>query len=110
MGKRRNFTADFKFDAVKLVVEQGYSVSEAARNLGVSASALRRWVKDGREETMSIPEIEALAQAQATIKEQVKRLKRLEMEREILKKAAAFFANEPVSDMDLSACNRRPIL
>ncbi len=96
MGKRRNFTTDFKFDAVKLVVEQGCSVSEAARNLGVSASALRRCVKDHREERMSIPEIEDLAQAQATIKEQVKRLKRLEMEREILKKAAAFFANEPV--------------
>ncbi|MEE8056932.1 MAG: transposase [Pseudomonadales bacterium] len=96
MKKRPNYSDEFKTDAVKLVVEQGYSASEAARNLGVSASALRRWVKDHREETMSIPEIEDLAQAQATIKEQVKRLKRLEMEREILKKAAAFFANEPV--------------
>ena len=96
MGKKRSFTSDFKSDAVKLVIEQSYSVSEAARNLGVSASALRRWVKDHREETMVVPEMEDLAQAQATIKEQAKRLKRLEMEREILKKAAAFFANEPV--------------
>lgn len=96
MGKKRSFTSDFKSDAVKLVIEQSYSVSEAARNLGVSASALRRWVKDHREATMVVPEMEDLAQAQATIKEQAKRLKRLEMEREILKKAAAFFANEPV--------------
>lgn len=96
MGKRRSFTTDFKSEAVRLVVEQGYTVTEAARNLGVSASALRCWVKGHSEERLSVPEAADLAQAQATIKEQAKRLKRLEMEREILKKAAAFFANEPV--------------
>ena len=96
MGKRRNFTTEFKSDAVKLVVDQGYTVPEAAKNLGMSESALRRWVKDHRGEVLSVPEVEDLAQAQATIKEQAKRLKRLEMERDILKKAAAFFANESV--------------
>ena len=43
--KRKQFSNQFKIDAVKLVTEQGYKVSEAARNLGIHHSSLRRWKK-----------------------------------------------------------------
>jgi transposase len=77
------------------VIEQGYNVSEAARNLGIHHSSLRRWKKqldaDGNQAFPGKGHM-------TTEKEELYRLrkenKRLRMEREILKKAAAFFANE----------------
>jgi transposase len=47
-NSRRGFTKEFKVDAVKLITEQGYKISEAARNLGIDASVLRRWNLDSR--------------------------------------------------------------
>ena len=92
--KRRNYSKEFKEEAVKLVTEQGYSVAEAGRNLGVNANMLGRWKKEfeGDAEGMISPG------SAATMQAELKRLrtenKRLKMEREILKKAAAFFAKE----------------
>ena len=93
--KRKHYSKQFKIDAVKLVTEQGYKVSEAARNLGIHHSSLRRWKKqletDGNQAFPGKGHM-------TTEKEELYRLrkenKRLRMEREILKKAAAFFANE----------------
>ena len=93
--KRKYYSKQFKIDAVKLVTEQGYKVSEAARNLGIHHSSLRRWKKqletDGNQAFPGKGHM-------TTEKEELYRLrkenKRLRMEREILKKAAAFFANE----------------
>ncbi len=93
--KRKHYSKQFKNDAVKLVTEQGYKVSEAARNLGIHHSSLRRWKKqletDGNQafpgKGHMIPEKEELYRLR-------KENKRLRMEREILKKATAFFANE----------------
>ncbi len=89
--KRRQFTQEFKDSAVRLVTEEGYKVSEAARNLDIGVSVLRRWKA----------EAEAAQQgsgATADLKVELARLKkenhRLKLEREILKKAAAFFAKE----------------
>ena len=97
MKKRPSYTEEFKMDAVNLVIEQGYRVPEAARNLGMSESALRRWVNLHREDKTEGPiEQENIATVQAENKTLKKHVKRLEMEREILKKAAAFFANESV--------------
>lgn len=93
--KRRTFTEQFKSDAVKLITEQGYKASEAARNLGIDVSVLRRW-KQSLEahgnhafpgKGHMTPEKEELLRLR-------KEVKRLEMEKEILKKAAAFFASE----------------
>ena len=92
---RKHYSKQFKIDAVKLVTEQGYNVSEAARNLGIHHSSLRRWKKqldaDGNQAFPGKGHM-------TTEKEELYRLrkenKRLRMEREILKKAAAFFANE----------------
>jgi transposase len=93
--KRKQYSKQFKADAVKLVTEQGYKVSEAARNLGIHHSSLRRWKKqlesDGNQafpgKGHMKPEKEELSRLR-------RENKRLRMEREILKKATAFFANE----------------
>ena len=93
-GKRRGFTKEFKIDAVKLVTEQGYTLSQASRNLGICTSVLRRWrdqMKNDGETAFPgkgfmTPEKEELLRLR-------KEVKRLEMERDILKKATAFFAN-----------------
>jgi len=89
---RRKYTDEFKDEAVKLVTEQGYRITEAARNLDIHDSLLRRWIKDrspeGKEKS---PETGKL---QAELKRVKRENERLRMEREILKKAAAFFAKE----------------
>ncbi len=93
--KRQRYTEKFKLDAVKLVTEKGYSGNEVAKRLGVNSSNINRWVRDFRNPTQTIPQD---AQSPGDMAAELKRLrkenKRLLMEREILKKAAAFFANE----------------
>ena len=88
-GKKPYYTQEFKSEAVKLVIEQGYRISEAAKSLGVSDSAIRKW------KSQLGPKNSKIDSAQQTeIKQLKKEVKRLRMEREILKKAAAFFAKE----------------
>jgi len=91
-SKRRNYTDEFKEESVKLVTEQHYKITEAARNLGVHHSLLRRWTKAGS------PGSESSNDTTVQLKSELKRVKKeneqLRMEREILKKAAAFFAKE----------------
>jgi transposase len=92
---RRTYTAEFKIEAVKLVTEQGYSVAEAARSLGVSENLIRTWKQarlDQGEQAFPgqghlSPQEQELARLRAENK-------RLLAERDILKKAAAFFARE----------------
>jgi transposase len=86
---RRTFTKEFKQDAVKMITEQGHSIAEVAKNLGISYNVLCRWKKELSES--SSVEVDAL---KLELKRLQKENKRLEMEREILKKAAAFFAKE----------------
>jgi len=92
--KRKKYTREFKEEAVKLVAEQGYQVSEAARNLGVHPNMLSRWKREiiGDDESSSC--MGNLNDVQAELQRLRKENKRLKMEREILKKAAAFFAKE----------------
>jgi len=94
--KRKHYSKQFKIDAVKLVTEQGYKVSEAARNLGIHHSSLRGWKKqletDGNQ---SFPGKGYMTSDKEELYRLRKEVKKLQMEREILKKAAAFFANEP---------------
>lgn len=92
--KRHNYTNEFKEEAVKLITEQGYSVAEAGRNLGVNANMLGRWKRDidsGGERDATIGDGVSV---QAELKRLRKENKQLKLEREILKKAAAFFARE----------------
>ena len=89
--KRRRFSDEFKIEAVKLVTEQGLSTAEAARDLGISGAILGRCKKTYEEgllgDTVKRREADEL---RALRKEN----KRLRMERDILKKATAYFAKE----------------
>ena len=89
---RRKFTREFKLSAVKLVNEQGYSPTQAARSLGVDPSSVRGWVARYGQEAGMEPTGEGAMAAE------LRRLRqentRLIMERDILKKAAALFAKE----------------
>jgi transposase len=91
MGRRR-FSREFKVSAVKLVQEQGYTIVEAAKSLGVDANSLRGWLKKFSSEAGGP------ANSQTALRAELRRLreenKRLLMEREILKKATAFFAKQ----------------
>ena len=89
--KRRNYTKEFKEEAVRLITEEGYSYAEAGRNLGVNPNLLSRWKREF--EGVEIDPGSAAAM-QAELKRLRKENKRLKLEREILKKAATFFAKE----------------
>lgn len=91
---RRKYTDEFKDEAIKLVTEQGYKITETARNLGIHEGVLRRWIKERSPETS--PSSTGMVKLQAELKRVKRENERLRMEREILKKAAAFFAKESV--------------
>ncbi len=92
--KRRNHTKEFKEEAVKLVTEQGYRISEAARNLGLNPNLLGRWKREFAMGEADYSDPGSSVNMQAELKRLRKENKRLKMEREILKKAATFFAKE----------------
>jgi transposase len=92
---RRTYTPEFKAEAVKLVTEQGYSVAEAARSLGIRENMLRNWKRSlqdrGEHAFPGKGNPPAVEQELARLRADNKRLL---AERDILKKAAAFFARE----------------
>jgi len=93
MGQQR-YTPEFKDEAVKQVTERGHSVQEVAARLGVSSHSLYKWVKSVRpskEEQRG----DELLDAKKEILKLRSELRRVQEERDILKKAAAYFAREP---------------
>jgi len=92
--KRRNFTPEFKADAVRLVQSSGRSVGDIAREMDLTETALRAWVKQAQTDAGKGPP-GALTTAEREELAQLRRdNKRLRMERDILKAAATFFAKE----------------
>jgi transposase len=95
MATRKQYTKEFKQDAVRLVTEQGYRQAEAARNLGIDRGMLARWVKELQDDESDAFRGNGKRTAEGEelvgLREENRRLK---MEREILKKAMAFFARE----------------
>jgi transposase len=89
--RRRTHSEEFKREAVKLVLDQQLSVTEAARNLGIHPNLLRTWKErfEAEHEDTTLTEDERMEIARLRAEN-----RRLRMERDILKKAAAFFANE----------------
>jgi len=95
MTKRKQYTRAFKQDAVKLVTEQGYKRSEAARNLGIDHGSLGRWVREHQEsEDDAFRGNGKLTVDGGELRRLREENRRLKLERDILKKAAAFFAKE----------------
>ncbi len=92
MGSRKGYSRDFKLQAARLVVEQGYSFKEAAERLGGSAWSIRQWVIKFREDGTLTPE--GAGGSAEELKLLRKENKRLKVENEILKKAAAYFAKD----------------
>jgi transposase len=92
---RRTYSPEFKTEAVKLVTEQGYSVAEAARSLGISENLIRNWkqalLDQGEHAFPGQGRLSPHEQELARLRAENKRLL---AERDILKKAAAFFARE----------------
>ena len=92
------FTAEFKLEAAKLVLDQHYTLSEAAKAMNVSLSAINRWVKSLRMERQGkMPPGLPLTPELAELREMRKRIQRLEMENEILKKATALLMSDSLN-------------
>jgi len=91
---RKRYDDEFKIGAAKLVREQGYTVKKAAENLGVDSGSIRRWVR----EFGPAPSLSGSGTTAEQFQRENTRLReenrRLLIEREILKKAATFFAKE----------------
>ena len=82
--RRRNYTNEFKEEAVKLVTDQGYSVAEAARNLGVNANLLGRWKKEAEQPDNETTSSGNMAAMQAELKHLKKENKQHESQGKLL--------------------------
>ena len=93
--ERRKFTREFKLEAVKLVRERGVTVAQAARDLGVHGTVLRRWVQEyAADSQQAFPGQGQMKPDQVEIERLRREVTKLKAERDILKKAAAYFAKE----------------
>ena len=93
--ERRRFTREFKLQAVKLIKDRGVSYVQAARDLGVHQTVLRNWVRAFAEDPQhSFPGHGQMKPEQAEIARLKREVIKLKAERDILKKAAAYFAKE----------------
>ena len=88
----KRYPEEFKVEAVKQVIERGHSVAEVASRLGVTAHSLYAWKKKYGPNSA---QHQAKSGDEAEIKRLKKELKRVTEERDLLKKAAAYFANQP---------------
>ncbi|HHV0993028.1 IS3 family transposase [Escherichia coli] len=85
--KKRNFSAEFKRESAQLVVDQKYTVADAAKAMDVGLSTMTRWVKQLRDERQGkTPKASPITPEQIEIRKLRKKLQRIEMENEILKK------------------------
>ena len=95
--ERKKFSREFKLEAVNLVRERGVSFAQAARDLGVNVNMLRRWAKEsGSDPKHAFPGLGQMKPEQLEIDRLRKEVVRLKAERDILKKAAAYFAKEVI--------------
>ena len=92
---RRSFPREFKLEAVRLVSEQGLTVAQAARDLDIHENVLRKWVRQYREDpAYAFPGARQMKPEQVEIAQLKKEVRKLKAERDILKKAAAYFAKD----------------
>jgi transposase len=91
---RRQFSSEFKADAVRLCTTGGKSIAEVTKQFDLSEGTLREWKKQAEIDAGNGPPGALTSAERAELAELRKRVKRLELERDILKKATAFFAKE----------------
>ena len=93
---RRHYSTEFTMESATLVVDKGYSVFEACQAVGVGETAMRRWVKQLKEERQGITPVgsKALTAEQQKIQELEANIKRIEREKDILKKATALLMSD----------------
>jgi transposase len=93
--QRRQFSREFKLEAVKLVKERGVAAAQAARDLDVHENVLRKWVKEfAADPKQAFPGLGQMKPEQVEIERLRREVAKLKAERDILKKAAAYFAKE----------------
>jgi transposase len=93
--QRRKFNREFKIEAVRLVRDRGVSAAQASRDLDVHVNVLRKWVKDfGSDPSQAFPGHGQMKPEQLEIERLRREVHKLRAERDILKKAAAYFARE----------------
>jgi len=93
---RRKYTKEFKVEAVKLALEGGVSQAQVAKNLGISPHLLSRWVIQFQEDAVNaFPGKGRLKPEAQRVRDLEEELRRVRMERDILKKAMAYFAKQP---------------
>ena len=92
---RRSFSKEFKVEAVRLVRDRGVSIAQASRDLGVHENVIRKWVKefDG-DPCQAFPGHGNMKPEQAEIERLKREVQKLKAERDILKKATAYFAKD----------------
>jgi len=97
---RATFKPEFKLDAAQLVLDQGYSTREAAEAMNVGQSTVDKWVRQLRAERGGVTDQpNALTPDQRKIKELEKKIKRIEMEKDILKKASALLMSDSLNNL-----------
>ncbi len=96
MAVRKQYTKEFKLNAISLVLDQRYTVAEAARSLEINANMFRRWIKEYQTDNdgQSFKSNGKLTSEQEEIRRLKMEIKQLKMEKQILKEAAVFFAKE----------------
>ncbi len=93
--QRRKFSREFKIEAVRLVRERGVSVAQASRDIDVHENVLRKWVRElGADPKQTFPGHGQMKPEQLEIDRLRREVAKLKAERDILKKAAAYFARE----------------
>ena len=96
---RRTFTDEQKSAAVKIVEESGKPISQVAREMGLTESALRKWVKQDKIDSQEGGQSQGTSAEKQELINLRRELKRVEMERDFLKKVATFFAKESSTPM-----------
>jgi transposase len=95
MATRRQFSREFKLEAVRLVKERGVRLAQAARDLNLHETVLRSWIRElAADPRQAFPGKGVMKPEQAELDRLRKEVAKLKMERDILKKAAAYFAKE----------------
>jgi transposase len=96
---RKNFSPEFRLETAQLVVDEGYTFKEAAKAMGVGDSTLSKWVRQLREERAGkSPKASPMTPEQIEIRELKKRIERIELEKEILKKATALLMSDSLNN------------